>query len=98
MLLLIGAANQTNGSSGRPPRSSTCIAPRNGTWLRLRRPFLPWCALARLEGRVALEEIHRRLPDYEVDHDAKVRFHSSNVTGWSSLPIRFTPCSPSGNR
>jgi hypothetical protein len=20
-----------------------------------------------------------------------VRFHSSNVTGWTSLPIRFTP-------
>jgi cytochrome P450 len=48
-------------------------------------------ALARMEGRVALEQIHARLPDYQVDHDAKVRFHSSNVTGWTSLPISFTP-------
>jgi cytochrome P450 len=48
-------------------------------------------ALARMEGKVALEQIHARLPDYRVDHDAKVRFHSSNVTGWTSLPIRFTP-------
>ena len=47
--------------------------------------------LARMEGRVALEETHRRLPDYEVDHDAKVRFHSGNVTGWTRLPVRFTP-------
>lgn len=48
-------------------------------------------ALARMEGKVALEQIHRRIPDYRVDHDAKVRFHSSNVTGWTSLPISFTP-------
>ena len=53
--------------------------------------FCRGAAVARLEGRGALEEGHRRLPDYEVDHDAKVRFHSSNVTGWASLPIRFTP-------
>ena len=31
------------------------------------------------------------MPDIDVDHDAKVRFHSGNVTGWSSLPVRFTP-------
>ena len=37
------------------------------------------------------EQIHRRMPDYEVDHDAKIRFHSSNVTGWTRLPIHFTP-------
>ena len=29
--------------------------------------------------------------DYTVDHDHKVRFHSGNVSGWSSLPISFTP-------
>lgn len=53
--------------------------------------FCLGAALARMEGKVALEQIHRRIPDYEVDHDAKVRFHSSNVTGWTSLPISFTP-------
>ncbi len=47
--------------------------------------------LARMEGKVALEEIHRRIPDYEVDHDNAVRFHSGNVTGWTSLPVTFTP-------
>ncbi len=53
--------------------------------------FCLGAALARMEGKVALEQIHARLPDYEVDHDAKVRFHSSNVTGWVSLPLTFTP-------
>ena len=32
-----------------------------------------------------------RMPDIDVDHERKVRFHSSNVTGWTSLPITFTP-------
>jgi hypothetical protein len=44
-----------------------------------------------MEGKVALEQIHRRLPDYRVHHDATVRFHSGNVTGWTHLPISFTP-------
>ncbi len=53
--------------------------------------FCLGAALARMEGRIAIEQIHRRLGDYQVDHDAKVRFHSGNVTGWESLPITFTP-------
>ncbi len=53
--------------------------------------FCLGAALARMEGKVALEQIHRRMPDYRVDHDAKVRFHSSNVTGWISVPMTFTP-------
>jgi cytochrome P450 len=53
--------------------------------------FCLGAALARMEGKVALEQIHRRMPDFAVDHDAKVRFHSSNVTGWVSLPLTFTP-------
>jgi hypothetical protein len=44
-----------------------------------------------MEGKVAMEEIHRRIPDYEVDRDHAVRFHSGNVAGWTSLPITFTP-------
>jgi cytochrome P450 len=48
-------------------------------------------ALARLEMRVSLEEIHRRIPDYEVDHDGLERMHSGNVRGYSRMPLRFTP-------
>ncbi|MFN8036349.1 MAG: cytochrome P450 [Acidimicrobiia bacterium] len=47
-------------------------------------------SLARMEGKVLFEQVHRRIPDYEVDHAAKVRFHSGNVTGWTRLPITFT--------
>jgi cytochrome P450 len=44
-------------------------------------------ALARLETRVALEELVRRFPTYEVDKGGIERFHSSNVRGLSKVPF-----------
>jgi cytochrome P450 len=49
--------------------------------------FCLGAALARLEGRVALEEALRRHPDWEVDRDGAVRLHTSTVRGWSSVPV-----------
>ena len=48
-------------------------------------------ALARLEMRVSLEEIFRRMPGYEIDESACTRVHSGNVRGWASMPIRCRP-------
>jgi cytochrome P450 len=48
-------------------------------------------ALARLETRVALEELLPVLGDYEVDKDGSRRVHSGNVRGFACLPLRFTP-------
>jgi hypothetical protein len=44
--------------------------------------------LARLETRVALEELLPRLGEYEIDESASARVHSGNVRGFSQLPIR----------
>ena len=44
--------------------------------------------LARLESRVAFEEICRRWPHFEVDFANSVRVNMSNVAGYSSLPFR----------
>ena len=49
--------------------------------------FCLGAALARLEGRVALEELLRRHPHWRIDHEAAVRLHTSTVRGWSSLPV-----------
>jgi cytochrome P450 len=47
-------------------------------------------ALARLEARVALEELLPVLGDYRVEIRAAARVHSGNVRGFASLPLRFT--------
>jgi cytochrome P450 len=45
-------------------------------------------ALARLEGRVALDEVLNRFPEWEVDTDRAVQAKTSTVRGWESLPVR----------
>ncbi len=44
-------------------------------------------ALARMEGRIAIEELARRWPRYEVDEDGLRRVHMSNVAGYSHVPV-----------
>jgi cytochrome P450 len=43
--------------------------------------------LARMEARVALTELFKRICGYQVDEDNAVRVHSSNVRGFAHLPI-----------
>jgi cytochrome P450 len=43
-------------------------------------------ALARLEGRVALEEVLTRFPSWEIDWDNAVQARTSTVRGWERLP------------
>ncbi|MFC8530093.1 cytochrome P450 [Nocardia sp. NPDC057227] len=43
-------------------------------------------ALARLEGRIALEEILKRFPEWEVDSSAARLSPTSTVRGWETLP------------
>jgi len=49
----------------------------------------PGAALARMETRITFEEIHRRMPGYEVDLANCVRVHNANVRGFAKLPIHF---------
>jgi cytochrome P450 len=44
-------------------------------------------ALARLEGRIAIEETLRRYPNWEVDTERAVLLFTSTVRGFSQLPI-----------
>jgi cytochrome P450 len=43
-------------------------------------------ALARLEGRIALEEILRRFPTWEVDWTGAVMSQTTAVRGWDAMP------------
>jgi hypothetical protein len=46
---------------------------------------------ARMEGRILLEELLARIPDYEVVAERAVRLRSEFFRGFASLPIRFRP-------
>ena len=50
------------------------------------RHFCLGAALARLEARVGLLELVRRVADYDVHPDGAERVHSINVRGFASLP------------
>ena len=49
--------------------------------------FCLGAALARLEGRVALDEVLQRFPEWDVDWDNAVQARTSTVRGWESLPV-----------
>jgi cytochrome P450 len=49
--------------------------------------FCLGAALARLEGRVALDEVLKRFPSWEIDEDNAVQARTSTVRGWESLPV-----------
>jgi len=51
--------------------------------------FCLGASLARLEGRVALEELQSTLPNFEIDLDRLVRVHSINVRGFAAMPMSF---------
>lgn len=48
--------------------------------------FCLGAALARLEGRVALDEVLNRFPEWEIDMGGAVRSFTSTVRGWDAMP------------
>jgi cytochrome P450 len=49
--------------------------------------FCLGAALARLEGRVALDEVLKRWTDWDVDWDNAKQAHTPTVRGWERLPV-----------
>jgi cytochrome P450 len=45
-------------------------------------------ALARMEGRMALETLLDLIPRYEIDRSGLQRVHMTNVLGWCNVPVR----------
>ena len=92
LLLLIGSANRDETVFTEPDvfdlhRSSDEL----GQILSFGggRHFCLGANLARLEARIALAELVRRVRHLEVDRDHSVRVHSVSVRGFASLPTRM---------
>ena len=51
--------------------------------------FCLGASLARLEGRIALEETLLRFPEWEVLWDQTERVHTSTVRGYAKVPLRL---------
>jgi cytochrome P450 len=49
--------------------------------------FCLGASLARLEGRIALEEVLRRWPEWDIDWDNAHQAHTSTVRGWHKMPV-----------
>ena len=49
--------------------------------------FCLGASLARMEGRIAIEETLKRFPEWDVRFDAAEMVHTSTVRGWARLPI-----------
>jgi cytochrome P450 len=91
VVLLVGSANRDERAFSEPDRydilrdTNAMLSFGQGTH------FCLGAALARLEARVALEEVQRRFPDYAIEEGGMARVHSVNVRGFAALPIIFTP-------
>lgn len=88
VLLLVGSANRDERvfadaaayDLGRTDGSPNLLSFGFG------RHFCLGASLARLEARVALEELLARVSTYDIDADNLVRVHSVNVRGFASVP------------
>lgn len=88
MLLLNGSANRDESKFTDPDRFDIH---RTGGHLSFGQGlhFCLGSALARLEARVAFEEVLKRWQDWEVDYPNAFRAHTSSVRGWARLPVKF---------
>ena len=87
MLLLNGSANRDDARYADPDRYDIH---RKGGHLSFGQGlhFCLGSALARLEARVAFEEVFKRWSDWEVDYQTASRARTSSVRGWARMPVR----------
>jgi cytochrome P450 len=85
-LLLIGAANRDPRVFPEPDRYDLERDTSEMVSFGVARHFCLGAPLARLEARIALGELVRRVRDYDIDDTNVRRVHSVNVRGFESLP------------
>ena len=90
LMLLTGAANRDERKFDDPDRFDIHRKIDHHLTFGYGIHFCLGSHLARLEGRVALEEVLKRFPRWEIDWDNAERAHTSTVRGWERLPVFIT--------
>ncbi len=88
MLFLVGAANRDDRRFEDGDRFDIHRKVGQHLTFGFGTHFCLGAALARLEGRVALEEVLKRFPEWDLDLDNAKLSPTSTVRGWETLPVR----------
>jgi cytochrome P450 len=86
--LVTGAACRDEREFPDPDRLDVHRAPTRQIYFGHGQHFCIGKSLARLEARVALEEIRARFPSYEVDEAGLTRTYQAHVRGFHNVPVR----------
>jgi cytochrome P450 len=87
MLFLVGAANRDDRRYGNGDAFDIHRSLGQHLTFGFGTHFCLGAALARLEGRVAIEEVVKRFPEWDVDLDNAKLSPTSTVRGWETLPV-----------
>jgi len=87
MLLIVGSANRDERVHPDADRFDIHRTDTQHLTFGFGLHFCLGANLARLEGKVALEELLARWPEWDVDLDAATLASTSTVRGWASLPV-----------
>lgn len=89
ILLLVGSANRDERRYDDPDRFDVRRDLGQHLTFGYGFHFCLGASLARLEGRVALDEVLNRFPDWEVDDEHIALAPTSTVRGWQAMPVVF---------
>jgi cytochrome P450 len=86
LLIMLASANRDERNFDDPDRFDIHRKPSRHLTFGRGAHFCVGAPLARLEGRVALEEVLKRFPEWQVDLGDARRSRTSTVRGWDSMP------------
>jgi cytochrome P450 len=90
MLLFLGGANRDPEVFADPDRLDLGRVDNPHISFGAGIHFCLGAPLARLEGRIALEEVLKRFPKWDVDMSNAKRSRTSTVRGWDTMPATIS--------
>jgi hypothetical protein len=89
LLLLYASANRDERRIDDPERFDISRDPKPHLAFGFGTHFCLGASLARLEAKIALEELLARAPEFRVDFASSARLGGGVVRGWATLPVEF---------